>query len=177
DVMNTNWNTAYPGQDHGLGWDLNQDWYMDVLAEENAFGHTGYTGTSVVASPDLDAMAILLTNRVHPTRETVSTNPIRKKTASLTASAIYAWGAQRMQTLVESLGEKGEIASDVGVHVLNLHLEAVSHYENTDQIDKVLKHMEGFKTMLEYQRSNEVISEEAYQTLYDDAEYLMGAWR
>src|SRR5699024_12411755 len=46
DLMNTNWNTAYPSQNHGLGWDLNQDWYMDVLAEENSFGHTGYTGTS-----------------------------------------------------------------------------------------------------------------------------------
>src|SRR5699024_5648843 len=122
DVMNTNWNTAYPGQDHGLGWDLNQDWYMDVLAEENAVGHTGYTGTSVVASPDLDAMAILLTNRVHATRETVSTNPIRKKTASLTASAIYAWRAHRMQTRFESVGKKGEIASEVGGHVFNLHL-------------------------------------------------------
>ena len=176
-LMNTNWNTAYPGQNHGLGWDLNQDWYMDVLAEENSFGHTGYTGTSVVASPDLDAMAILLTNRVHPTRETVSTNPIRKKTASLTASAIYAWDARSMQTLVESLKEKGEFASDVQAHALNLHLEAVSHYENTDQGNKVLKHMEGFKTLLEHQRNGELISEETYQTLYDNAEYLMGTWR
>src|SRR5699024_5573868 len=82
-----------------------------------------------------------------------------------------------MQTLVESLKEKGEFASDVQAHALNLHLEAVSHYENTDQGNKVLKHMEGFKTLLEHQRNGELISEETYQTLYDNAEYLMGTWR
>jgi CubicO group peptidase (beta-lactamase class C family) len=33
-----------------------------------AFGHTGYTGTSIWMDPDRDLFAILLTNRVHPER-------------------------------------------------------------------------------------------------------------
>ena len=43
-----NQNTAFPGNDHGLGWELGQGWYMDALSEGTySFGHTGYTGTSI----------------------------------------------------------------------------------------------------------------------------------
>jgi len=33
-----------------------------------AFGHTGFTGTSLWCDPRLDLCVVLLTNRVHPTR-------------------------------------------------------------------------------------------------------------
>jgi CubicO group peptidase (beta-lactamase class C family) len=33
-----------------------------------AFGHTGYTGTSAWYHPETKTMAILLANRVHPSR-------------------------------------------------------------------------------------------------------------
>lgn len=78
----------FPGDDHGLGWELAQGWYMDALSESTTLGHTGYTGTSMVVSPNNNVIAILLTNRVHPTRNTVSTNPLRRKIARLTADAI-----------------------------------------------------------------------------------------
>jgi CubicO group peptidase (beta-lactamase class C family) len=35
----------------------------------NSFGHNGYTGTSLWIDPDRDLVAVLLTNRVHPTSE------------------------------------------------------------------------------------------------------------
>lgn len=34
----------------------------------HAFGHTGFTGTSLWLDPDQGRYAVLLTNRVHPTR-------------------------------------------------------------------------------------------------------------
>jgi CubicO group peptidase (beta-lactamase class C family) len=34
-----------------------------------AFGHTGYTGTSIWIDPERELFVVLLTNRVHPTRE------------------------------------------------------------------------------------------------------------
>ncbi len=175
-LMNINWNTSYPGQDHGLGWDLNQDWYMDILAEENTFGHTGYTGTSVVASPNLDTMAILLTNRVHPTRETVSTNPIRKKTSLLTASAIYAWDAKHMQMLIESLNSKNAFKDETVTRSLMLHLIAIEHYENSGQADKVRKHLNGFNSLIAYYMENDAISEEVYDTLLRMSNYLIDKW-
>ncbi|MFK9091777.1 serine hydrolase [Bacillus salipaludis] len=84
-----NQNAAYPGNDHGLGWELGQGWYMDALSEGTySFGHTGYTGTSIVVSPNNKTVAILLTNRVHPSRTTVSTNQTRRLFARQVADAI-----------------------------------------------------------------------------------------
>ncbi|WP_173917928.1 serine hydrolase domain-containing protein [Halobacillus sp. Marseille-Q1614] len=78
----------FPGDEHGLGWELSQGWYMDALSEASTMGHTGYTGTSMVVNQDNDTIAILLTNRVHPTRNTVSTNPTRQLFARQVADAI-----------------------------------------------------------------------------------------
>ncbi|WP_347548646.1 serine hydrolase [Pseudalkalibacillus hwajinpoensis] len=78
----------FPGDDHGLGWELQQGWFMDGLSESTTLGHTGYTGTSIVVSPTNQTIAILLTNRVHPTRETVSTSPTRREFARKVADAI-----------------------------------------------------------------------------------------
>lgn len=78
----------FPGDDHGLGWELSQMWYMEGLSEASSLGHTGYTGTSIVVNQNNNTIAILLTNRVHPTRNTVSTNPARRKFTELVADAI-----------------------------------------------------------------------------------------
>lgn len=45
-----------------------EDAYPSAGAGKNSFGHTGYTGTFVWADPDMGILCILLTNRVHPTR-------------------------------------------------------------------------------------------------------------
>jgi CubicO group peptidase (beta-lactamase class C family) len=83
-----NQNKGFPGDDHGLGWELNQGWYMDALSDGTAFGHTGYTGTSIVVSQLNKTIAILLTNRVHPSRNTVSTNQTRRLVARQVADSI-----------------------------------------------------------------------------------------
>jgi serine-type D-Ala-D-Ala carboxypeptidase len=87
-MLSENQIPEFPGDDHGLGWELNQGWFMDGLADENALGHTGYTGTSIVVDQDNDTIAILLTNRVHPSRSTVSTNTVRRPFARLVADSI-----------------------------------------------------------------------------------------
>jgi CubicO group peptidase (beta-lactamase class C family) len=87
-LMMENQLPQFPGDDHGLGWELNQGWYMDALGDAFTMGHTGYTGTSLVVSPNNDTICIVLTNRVHPTRKTVSTNPVRRGVARLAALAI-----------------------------------------------------------------------------------------
>ncbi|HAQ07988.1 MAG TPA: serine hydrolase, partial [Bacillus bacterium] len=78
----------FPGNEHGLGWELAQDWFMDALSEGSTIGHTGYTGTSIVVNRNNDTIAILLTNRVHPSRSTVSTNVARRQLARQVADAI-----------------------------------------------------------------------------------------
>ena len=55
-----------------LGWDVSSPYASnkgDLLSSE-AYGHTGYTGTSIVIDPVNDISIILLTNSVHPTDHT-----------------------------------------------------------------------------------------------------------
>ncbi|GAA2715062.1 serine hydrolase domain-containing protein [Aeromicrobium ponti] len=78
----------FPGDDHGLGWELGQGWFMDALSEGTSLGHTGYTGTSIVINRNNGTIAILLTNRVHPSRNTVTTNVARRAFARQVADSI-----------------------------------------------------------------------------------------
>jgi CubicO group peptidase (beta-lactamase class C family) len=45
----------------------------------SAFGHTGFTGTSLWIDPEADRIAILLTNRVHPEVKPIDFNAVRKR--------------------------------------------------------------------------------------------------
>jgi CubicO group peptidase (beta-lactamase class C family) len=51
------------------------------LMSPSAFGHTGFTGTSIWIDPAADAFVILLTNRVNPTRDNSRIGPVRIQTA------------------------------------------------------------------------------------------------
>jgi CubicO group peptidase (beta-lactamase class C family) len=73
---------------HGLGVELNQAWYMGSLAGPHTFGHTGFTGTSLVMDPDRRALVVLLTNRVHPDRRWGGINPVRQLVADALARAV-----------------------------------------------------------------------------------------
>ena len=86
--MLVNENTEFPASSHGLGFELDQRWYMDGLSTPVTFGHTGFTGTSVVIDPLSDSFVVLLTNRVHPTRDWGSNNPARRAVARDLARAI-----------------------------------------------------------------------------------------
>jgi CubicO group peptidase (beta-lactamase class C family) len=86
--MITNENTAFPGDDHGLGFELDQRWYMGGLASPRTAGHTGYTGTSLVLDFSSRSFVILLTNRVHPSRSWGSVNPARVAAAQGMAEAL-----------------------------------------------------------------------------------------
>lgn len=50
------------------GWDIYSPYASNNgdLLGPNTYGHTGYTGTSIVIDPDNDLAVILLTNRAHP---------------------------------------------------------------------------------------------------------------
>ncbi|NYH80497.1 CubicO group peptidase (beta-lactamase class C family) [Actinopolyspora biskrensis] len=81
ELMLTDYNSEFPEHSHGLGFELGQRWYMAGLTGPRTAGHTGYTGTSMVLDPASRSMAVLLTNRVHPSREWGSNNPARVELA------------------------------------------------------------------------------------------------
>ncbi|MET9132904.1 serine hydrolase domain-containing protein [Streptomyces antibioticus] len=59
----------------GLGFAVDQPWFMGELAGDGAAGHTGFTGTSLVLDPATDTYLILLTNTVHPVRRVPDSAP------------------------------------------------------------------------------------------------------
>lgn len=87
-AMMTNYNQKFPGDDHGLGFELYQLWYDGALGTPYTAGHTGFTGTSIVIDPTTESFVILLTNRVHPNRNTGSTNPPRRAVGDDMARAV-----------------------------------------------------------------------------------------
>lgn len=87
-AMLANHNEDFPGRDHGFGFELNQMWYMGGLAGPRTAGHTGYTGTDVVIDPASRSFAILLTNRVHPSRSWGSINIARETLCGGLAKAL-----------------------------------------------------------------------------------------
>jgi len=79
-------------EQRGLGWLLQAENSFsagDMLSEE-AFGHTGFTGTSLWIDPRYELIVLLLTNRIHPTRERGATEirRIRGLVNNLTVGAI-----------------------------------------------------------------------------------------
>ncbi len=64
-----------PGSSRALGWDTPSrsasggPSSAGDFFSASSFGHTGFTGTSIWVDPERELFAVLLTNRVHPTRE------------------------------------------------------------------------------------------------------------
>ncbi len=104
-AMITNENTEFPANSHGLGFELDQRFYMDALSSPVTFGHTGFTGTSIVVDPISDAFVILLTNRVHPSRDWGSNNPARQAVARDLSRAVAVKPAEGREAWFSGLGD------------------------------------------------------------------------
>lgn len=65
----------------GLGFHLagTPENFIGDLFPAGSFGHTGFTGTSLAIDPETGFYAVLLSNRVHPTRENTRHAPFRRR--------------------------------------------------------------------------------------------------
>jgi CubicO group peptidase (beta-lactamase class C family) len=76
-----------PGYRQGLGARLSAPSFMGPLA---GYGHTGFTGTSIVVDPARQLTVVLLTNRVHPRRDGPGVEPVRRAVSELAAGSSSA---------------------------------------------------------------------------------------
>jgi CubicO group peptidase (beta-lactamase class C family) len=61
-----------------LGWNVpTPDSSSGRYFSRRSFGHTGFTGTSIWVDPEKQLFVVLLTNRVHPTRDSDKINKVR----------------------------------------------------------------------------------------------------
>ncbi|MGK7310685.1 MAG: glycoside hydrolase family 3 N-terminal domain-containing protein [Candidatus Longimicrobiales bacterium M2_2A_002] len=88
--------TREPGTGRALGWDAHDPGDRDEDARaieapfsDAAFGHTGFTGTSLWIDPARDLYVILLTNRVNPTRAQGGIGALRR--------AVHEWAVRAVE--------------------------------------------------------------------------------
>ncbi|OEH55524.1 hypothetical protein AQ616_04915 [Oceanobacillus sp. E9] len=81
-----------------------------------------------------------------------------------------------MKELVKGYVENGEIENEEVARLLTTHLNAIEHYERDEQIDKAIKHMNGF-TLLVSRQEEGLISEEAAIELKMHAAILLDKWQ
>ncbi|KAH9224993.1 putative beta-lactamase [Leptodontidium sp. 2 PMI_412] len=78
DLIFTNFNTKFPGEEHGLGFELNQYYTAGPMASLLTASHTGFTGTSLVIDRGTNSFWLHFANRVHPDRRWSSNNIVRE---------------------------------------------------------------------------------------------------
>ena len=72
-----------------LGWETpNTRNSAGVQLSAMAFGHTGFTGTSIWMDPSRNLFVVLLTNRVNPTRQSTGIGGVRTALADAVASVL-----------------------------------------------------------------------------------------
>ena len=94
-----------PGSTRALGWDTPTNGTTPrsstpgvagyssagTLFSDRSFGHTGFTGTSLWIDPERGLFVILLTNRVHPTRQNDAIRQVRADVADAVVRALSGW--------------------------------------------------------------------------------------
>jgi CubicO group peptidase (beta-lactamase class C family) len=72
--------SAVPGSSRALGWDtMLPTSSCGTRMSPSAIGHTGFTGTSLWIDWERDLYVVLLTNRVHPTRQNNAIRGVRPR--------------------------------------------------------------------------------------------------
>mgnify|MGYP001184929194 CR=1 FL=1 len=157
-----------------------RDKYGTLLDELEDMGHTFTADTAVQGISAATGLEFLEDGRVRAAAE-----PTRRGGGSAMALDIGdiedppadEASVARMKSLVEQFETEGEITNAQAARLLQTHLTAVGHYEQTGSIEKAIKHMEGLKQLLDHQLENAFISDKAYNALYSDAETLIEKWQ
>ena len=77
------------GSSRALGWDTpSTGSSAGTRLGPGSFGHTGFTGTSIWIDPARELVIVLLSNRVHPTRDNPRLGPLRIAVADAVVSAL-----------------------------------------------------------------------------------------
>lgn len=78
-----------PGSSRALGWDTpSPGSSAGTLLSPGSYGHTGFTGTSIWIDPQRELVIVLLSNRVHPSRENPRWGPVRAAVADRVTRAL-----------------------------------------------------------------------------------------
>lgn len=81
-----------------------------------------------------------------------------------------------MRDVMGRFTEEGQFENASDARLLNNHLAALENYEKQENEEKMVKHLNGFKSLLDHQQEKGLIESEAYRRLYGDADLLLDRW-
>jgi hypothetical protein len=105
---------------------------------------------------------------------TSETDP--EQTTTIEDAAFNDISASGMKAFVELLDEQGAFENDTAVRALTTHLTAIEQYEDQQEIDKVIRHMESFKLLLTHQLDSGLITAVAEEALQTYSDFLIEEW-
>lgn len=79
--------------------------------------------------------------------------------------------------MLSTLESHQEDLSEQVYRALSTHLISVGHYEKQQNAKKIVKHMEGFKQLINHQKDNQFISKKLHGILEADADSIILKWQ
>jgi len=152
------------GYFESTNWEIGQ---LDGYTQTEEFG-------SIWHDPDKDNMAFIRENLAE--RMDSHIQNYAQILTNLVQALVAPPSAKGISTAIEELEAEGEFENAEAIRALQLHLTAVGHYENQEEAEKVIRHMGGFQVLLDHQKGQGLISEEAYEQLSHQSELLIQEW-
>ncbi|KAM0554917.1 hypothetical protein ACHAPJ_006653 [Fusarium lateritium] len=78
DLIFTDFNAKFPGDNYGVGFALNQSYTQGSMQSMQTASHSGFTGTTLAIDRPSGTFWLHFSNRVHPSRYWSTNNPARK---------------------------------------------------------------------------------------------------
>lgn len=85
--------------------------------------------------------------------------------------------ASDMRDVLERYTEENKFENDSDARLLDNHLAALEKFEERENSEKMVKHLEGFKVILDDKKDKELIDKDAYKRLKDDVDLLLDRWK
>ncbi|WP_010531673.1 Xaa-Pro dipeptidyl-peptidase [Lentibacillus jeotgali] len=86
-------------------------------------------------------------------------------------------GIPYLQNLVDKLKRDGAFNDEEATRNVETHLTALAHYKKTAAMEKAVKHLNGFKPLLEHHKDQDLISDLAYNKLMSALDRLLEDWQ
>ncbi|WP_010531675.1 M14 family metallopeptidase [Lentibacillus jeotgali] len=78
-----------------------------------------------------------------------------------------------LEILADRFEEDEEFANDGAARAVEVHLAAISRFEEQGRAEKVVKHLENLLDLLQHQKDNELLTEDAYNLIEPQADSYM----
>lgn len=88
DLIFTDFNGDFPGDNYGAGFALNQSYTQGSMQSMQTASHSGFTGTTLAIDRPSDTFWLHFSNRVHPSRYFGSNNPVRRASGYWVAKSL-----------------------------------------------------------------------------------------